>query len=350
MMMLFKYELRNLLAWCLLFAPDGMRCVLGLIPWHSRGQASTRRQDRVVVGSADTTTAFTSVPADVRFTTPPMQVYIEDTDAYGVMYNGNYLRCYDRALHMATQDEPRGEVLLMGHAHEGWSLLAVAQQKFQSSPALGGSFVVEGVLKESDSSPGNDWELWDMTMKSADGDTIYNTISGVKIAKPEEEDATSVSSFRVASVEPLDHSRTDTSTAICYDHFRTYRDEFDSHLRGHLPLRNVLNLFERSRTNWLGGPESLRKLQKQEGVVFVVTRIEDCSLLPNNGCRPGQQLTVETSFVPKRRGMMIQCTQILKAGDTPLAQGKITIMTLDETTRRPTSKLPLWLQERMGIS
>lgn len=34
--------------------------------------------------------------------------YIEDTDAYGVVYNGNYLRAYDRSLHTTSLLEECG--------------------------------------------------------------------------------------------------------------------------------------------------------------------------------------------------------------------------------------------------
>ena len=71
----------------------------------------------------DATTTVTT------FQSSPMQVYIEDTDAYGIMYNSNYLRCYDRALH-ATVD------------HEGWAIVSVDRQKFAASPGLGQEFVI----------------------------------------------------------------------------------------------------------------------------------------------------------------------------------------------------------------
>ena len=97
--------------------------------------------------------------ATAHFTTSPMQVFIEDTDAYGVMYNANYLRCYDRALHMVTFGSDETELL---GAHDGWSIVSVGQQKFSSSPAMGGMFVIEGTRVEASS----DSEIWDMAMKS----------------------------------------------------------------------------------------------------------------------------------------------------------------------------------------
>ena len=40
------------------------------------------------------------------FHSPSFHVYIEDTDAYGVMYNANYLRAYERALHTVSFKPP----------------------------------------------------------------------------------------------------------------------------------------------------------------------------------------------------------------------------------------------------
>lgn len=138
------------------------------------------------------------------------------------------------------------------------------------------------------------------------------------------------------------------------DCFTVYRDEIDAHWQGHLPLRNVLNLMERSRTNALGGPEGLRRLQqdKENGVVVVVTGVSDLTLVEEGVTLvPGRKLVVETAFVVKRRGMILECYQTLRttSSDARLAQGKVTLMLLDATTRRPTTKLPVWLRELLQI-
>ena len=33
-----------------------------------------------------------------------MKIYIEDTDCYGLMYNGNYIRSYERALYRVAYE------------------------------------------------------------------------------------------------------------------------------------------------------------------------------------------------------------------------------------------------------
>ena len=135
-----------------------------------------------------------------------------------------------------------------------------------------------------------------------------------------------------------------------------YRDEIDAHWTGHIPLRAVLNLFERARSNSLGGPSDLQKLQKEDGILVVVTNIGQCSLINHEDTfiEPGQIVFVETSFVSKRKGMVIECYQTLMVKNDDnnharLAQGKITLMMINESTRRPTSKLPEWIKEKLGI-
>jgi hypothetical protein len=107
-------------------------------------------------------------PAEATFCTSPMHVYIEYTDAFGVVYNGNYLKFFDRALHRTDQ-------LRL----DDWSIVRVGEQKFKQSPELGGTFVIEGVRKEVHEA----YEVWDMDMKSVDNLIVFNSVTDVRIAK-----------------------------------------------------------------------------------------------------------------------------------------------------------------------
>jgi acyl-CoA thioesterase FadM len=282
----------------------------------------------------------------ISFTSPVMKVFIEDTDAYGIMYNGNYLRSYDRALHMSTVNDhmKRTSSDRVTTQHEGWSIVSIGYQKFSSSPALGGDFIVQGTLTESS----EDLEIWDMQMTSPKGDKVYNSIKDLKIAKPKN----SGNIFSLQHIEPFSFHDYETSEGTT-NTFTVYRDEIDAHWTGHIPLRGVLNLCERARSNLLGGPSDLQKLQKEDGILVVVTSIEDCSLIDENTfVHPGQSISVETSFVIKRKGMIVECYQTLKSDnhDSRLAQGKITLMMINDSTRRPTSKLPEWVKQKLGLS
>ena len=94
---------------------------------------------------------------DNSFVSPKFNVYIEDTDAYGVMYNGNYLRSYERALSHVPRE------------HDGrWILSSISNQKFRSSPALGEEYLIRGELIE----PSKDDNDSDMTNKSGDHERV----------------------------------------------------------------------------------------------------------------------------------------------------------------------------------
>lgn len=117
-----------------------------------------------------------------------------------------------------------------------------------------------------------------------------------------------------------------------------------------MPLRNVLSLFERSRSNYLGGPDVLREMQTKEGIIFVVTHIEDASLIDDGAtCYAGDEVVVETAFVAKRKGMILDCLQVLKRGEARLAQAKVRVMVLNAKTMRPTNNLPDSLRSTLGL-
>lgn len=227
-----------------------------------------------------------------------------------------------------------------------------------------------------------------MIMRSPDGSIVYNTATGVMLARasslhrePSFSRATANEANQVEwlpSPPPLlfaDGSSSTTTTTSSIDSFRTYRDEFEPHLESHVPLRIALNYMERSRTNCIGGPSMLHELQNTHGVLYVVTAVRNCSLVSymadssigggaNLGRRtqphrlvPGMQVDVETSFRARKRGAIIDCyhTLVLKGETEPIerhrmAQGVVTIMALDATTRRPTNKLPSWLRSRFDGS
>lgn len=373
------------------------------------------------------------------FITNPMKVYIEDTDAYGVLYNSNYLRCYDRALYISSITGCNSNRM----KSRDWSIASVKEMKFKGSPPLGGSYIIKG--KMIDNSSDGHSELWDMEMieatdKNEDENnlskTVYNIAIGIRILHPENHDRNALYNinpsipFNVGNVFSQKTSSNKSSVVSVrkvtannkkmIDKFMVFRDEFDQHLVSHLPLRNVLNLFERSRSNALGGPDELRRLQHDENIIFVVTSIKDLQLFSysvnadynrtdsgktdsldqvevhpsqventeelqqysslTNSIQAGQELIVETEYVVKKRGMIIEChhkmripninpTEVIKDGNTVeknkslvtmtdndsvesgnnyddcrmYAQGIVTLMALDERSRRPTSKLPDWL-------
>jgi acyl-CoA thioesterase FadM len=271
------------------------------------------------------------------FCSPVMKVFIEDTDAYGIMYNVNYLRSYDRALYLSVEAQSKIE-------DDSWSIVSLGHQKFLASPALGADFIIQGRSKQHESST---LRIWDLQMTSPDGATVFNIATDLKIAIPKETNTDNMFSLRLT--EPFEVKEAATKTSL--DEFVIHRDEIDAHWTGHLPLRNVLNLFERSRSNLLGGPDNLQRLKENDGILVVVTSVSDCSLIDENvSVHAGQQVIVETASVIKRKGMIVECFQTLKSAcGSRLAQGKITLVMISDARRRPTSKLPAWLKEKLGF-
>ncbi|CAJ1967172.1 unnamed protein product [Cylindrotheca closterium] len=265
------------------------------------------------------------------------QVFIEDTDAYGIMYNGNYLKFYDRALYSSPEAHsvlsPRKE----------WSIISLEDQKFIGSPSLGSQFVIQGTLKQA---PSDDASTWDLKMTSPDGSQTFNSVSNLSVATPAESTGTSYFNFvQLQEVPAFEIKGTKGAT----NSFIIFRDELDTQLMSQLPLRIVLNLFERARSNLLGGPDELKRLKEDHDIVVVVTKISDCSLVDEGYIlSPGHTVQVDTQSVIKRKGMIIDCFQTLKSScGKRLAQGKITLMMISKTTERPTSKLPEWVMEKL---
>jgi hypothetical protein len=231
--------------------------------------------------------------------------------------------------------------------HEDWAIVQVQDQKFKSSPKLGGMYCVHGALVEHE----EDKEIWDLTMQENEekNSTIYNsarlTIAHPGVyAKPKKVLLSDDDEKNGAAKEMTTHK----------DLFRLFRDEFDVHFPTHIPLRNVLNLFERSRSNFLGGPDGLRKLQEEHRLLFVVTKVDDLCKFPcvedgdvgaGSYLKAGQLVLVHTDFEVKRKGMIMEFYHTLKANNVPIAQATVSLMTLDADTFKPTSNLPDWLWE-----
>jgi len=320
-----------------------------------------------------------------------MKVYIEDTDAYGILYNANYLKFYDRALHRTSYEndcdnddnhDNNDDVL----QHEGWSIVGVQSVRYKQSPPLGGSFVVTGerVQNVEDGDSSVKMETWNLAMTSVDGATVYNTAEGLQIARPPSSHDAAESStsgswlprtkpiLRASNVSAASTAEQPTTTAASKssssfssawtDVFSTYRDEFDPHLTTHMPLTKLLNMWERARSNMLGGPDALRRLQHDDQTLLVVTSNQDLALMapsPEDDTatsanhqlpliRPGQSVTVETVAILKRRGTVVECHQSAFSSATGacLGQGVTTILAIDADTKRPVRSLPDWLLKR----
>lgn len=286
----------------------------------------------------------------IQFVSPNMQVYIEDTDAYGVKYNANYLRTYDRALHQACTSLSETDTFpSMADDDDDWSIISVEQIKLKQPPTLGEEYVIRGQLIDDEESqqgsPSTSRHTWDMSMTSPDGTIVYSTATNVTIQP-----------VITTSLPSRNHWVLPDNSITSKDVFPIFRDEFDSHLpRTHLPLFVVLKFMERARSNWIGGPSALHRLQHDDNIVYVVTSFDQLQLVEGSEymLRPGDDtVTIQTQVCPRRNGaMVLDCYQTaLVKGEHVIAQGKVTIMALNRETWRPTKKLPDWFLQKFEAS
>ena len=286
------------------------------------------------------------------WTSPTKQIFIEDTDAYGVIYNANYARCYERALSHAPRKE--------GTAGEEMILSSVEAQKYGGSPQLGGNYVIQAERREPSSSSADE-QVWSVELTSPpveDAPTVVYNSAQVTLSRGQP-----LKVVEVASPTPQ------AEGVHCEYKFIAYKDELDTYIQQedgkaeyYASVRSAMCYFERARSSFLGGPNMLRKLQEEENLLYVVTSNSDChayfdTILVEGDIeggeemklRPGDEVSTETVFAVRRRGMIVDCRHRLYLGDGPrrlLAKATITIMALNGTTRRPTSKLPQWLVDK----
>jgi hypothetical protein len=168
------------------------------------------------------------------------------------------------------------------------------------------------------------------------------------------------------------------------DVFTIHRDEFDIHLPNAIPMRTVLNLFERQRSNWLGGPHVLKQMLTEYNLQWVVTSIDDLEIhtatsyysqndessnhKTNVWVKPGMEVEVRSSIQVKRRGMILEFQQqvVQSSGrrteddngdgvrnvlppEVVLAQGVVTICAIDGKKGRPTRDIPPEVKRILSI-
>ena len=322
----------------------------------------------------------------LSFVSNPAQLYIEDTDAYGVMYNGNYIKSYERALHefhtrtkcekiAETKTDTDTDTVLN---HSDFYLTQCTAHKFKSSPALGSRYVIRGHRVEVDSvsdSPadnengGTKKETWSLAMEeyvdvygnedqdeNDDDDNqarkIYNTAT-VTIASPhpnpqqhqndnKNSEPMIMPQIKLAS---LDAEEIASGKPVHSQRFIVHRDEFDHHMKGSIPIATTLNLFERVRSDSLGGPDQLRRMQEEDNILWVVTSIDNLQIDTTDNIQPGDEVVVRMYATIKRRGMIIVCDQDIVIEDDSgklvvLAKGTVTICALNSKSGRPTNKIP----------
>jgi acyl-CoA thioesterase FadM len=280
------------------------------------------------------------------FTTSSIPVYIEDTDAYGVIYNANYLRAYDRAIQSWNSPTRERQPEQQQQQQSTFIISKVESMKYKQSPMLGEKYVITGRPRELSTSTSftSNPMIWDLTMTSPDGAILYNVAQGVHVM--------SISPERMTNVDVTtgtvngEEEEPDFFKFVFTHEYRTYRDELDPDHR--IPLHTHLKYFERSRSDSLGGPSSLRKLQEQENILVVVTSNHNCESLVvassdvHETIDERRTVRVTTGIRLRRRASVVECYQTAWFESKPIARALTTVMVIDATSKRP-SPLPDWV-------
>jgi acyl-CoA thioesterase FadM len=209
-------------------------------------------------------------------------VYIEDTDAMGIMLNSEYPRQMERALNVT-----------------GGRVFGFQTLKYRTPVELGDH------LRWSTASGSKAGTFKVMCEREAD-EEIVCTASGVRAA-PVLEEGCKIHDSSYSSA------------------FVVHEDEFCPSSRL-LHTRTIFNFFERARTNVLGGGKHLKALMNDASVV--VARVSNYSLLPH-AVHSKEELIVHTQL--DNMGVMSDFFQTICTKDgTPLAQATVTCLALSQ--------------------
>ena len=257
-------------------------------------------------------------------------VFIEDTDCYGVVYNSNYLKFFDRARQAALGVAPLaarqrdGEVL---------RLLENTEMKLSGSAVLGQEIEVLSSFAPSASDAAvTDWQQ-----------TLACKKTGAVLASSM---ASTFLQSRGSTSSPPLASRLLPGPAPKYTcEYMVWLDEIDG--RQQLSDVSILKMFERNRNTALGGPTRLSRLQ-EEGCLIVVTHINDLKVDISQTVDPGTKLQVQSTCANRKFKFTFEQEIIQPGRTTPLAQAQVTCFSIASDTKKPTSP-PLWVLEELGL-
>jgi acyl-CoA thioesterase FadM len=103
-------------------------------------------------------------------TSAPAKAYMEDIDAYGVMWHVNYLQAYDRALHLTLPPAHTIADAINVLDYPDWSIVRVNTQRFKAAlRGLGDEYVVSGELQSRN---GDVEDVWALTIYKSDDPSV----------------------------------------------------------------------------------------------------------------------------------------------------------------------------------
>jgi acyl-CoA thioesterase FadM len=221
-----------------------------------------------------------------------IKTYIEDTDTYGVLYHGNYIKYYERVLRSHYNDFQ-------------YVISNIETQTFRKSPTLGEEVTIIGQTihhnVDDDQYVHNGSIIWNLKMIRDENNELLNEATVRVLFVPSMLHNTSQQNVQSTITVEDNNNSNRSEINIKKPHiskFIVHYDEMESFLfnshhqnlsNSHnefmnyqhikiLPIRSTLNFLERDRTNLLGGPDILEQMKTLDGIIFVVTRISDVSI------------------------------------------------------------------------
>uniref|UniRef100_A0A7S4C181 Thioesterase domain-containing protein n=1 Tax=Chrysotila carterae TaxID=13221 RepID=A0A7S4C181_CHRCT len=250
-------------------------------------------------------------------------VFIEDTDAFGIVYNANYLRFLERAVHGLLGLSRCGQIYRA--TGRLLRLESLEKVKFVSPAMLGDDLRVDisvlgldptdrlhvraSVRREADKQ-----ELWScesatLSFRSGLESTPAWPASLPRPGPSDASEALSRAEDEADGQRVLAEMNEMCQTESAASSVSVQSDECDA--LGMISLHSALRYFERQRSNCIGGPLALARLQ-QDGIQVVVGRISETHLFSGlGGGHFGDKLAVRCGIVIRAKHTQVVFDQWL---------------------------------------
>mmetsp|Transcript_18703 Transcript_18703/g.61804 ORF Transcript_18703/g.61804 Transcript_18703/m.61804 type:complete len:328 (+) Transcript_18703:58-1041(+) len=287
----------------------------------------------------------------------PVRVYIEDTDCYGVVFHGNYLRFFERAAMSALVGLPNAERLLRTE-RSSLGLVSVTGMKCSTAAKLGDDCHVE-VSPQGIDAAGR--LAYAAVLVRADGKALCSAsdlrLGCIRDGHVQDDwplpstnssrdfpDAPAGSEAVLGAAPPAGEA---PAVAAADAPLALHVDECSA--LGTLSVHAAVRYFERHRTQYLGGPDQLAGLA-DAGVNVVVARL-GLRLLPEaHRTFAGTPLELRCRVKLRARGTQVFFEHwLLRRSDgAPLARGDVTCLCIDSASFRIVPAPPV-VRERLEL-
>jgi acyl-CoA thioesterase FadM len=283
-----------------------------------------------------------TAPRLLRASSLIQPIFIEDTDAYGVVYHNNYAKIVHRAL----QRHYAASVCVLSDALPARALpvelIGLDQFRFLRPAVLGDEVVITSNLVVDEGSAGR-CIIMDHEMVSAQDGLPFATARSASRARGVHAEADRPEWAIIRDGSP--------NRASVYD-VDVWEDELTP---GGLSPSAVLRAFERARTDTLGGPAALSRLQR-ESVKCLVARMDAMAFgthlqtgLPGVVLGQPDLCVLSSTSVRKARICFDQSLVARGTGGTVaytvLARGLVTCLCVDGVSGKMRSPPP-WITSR----